>query len=396
MAIKGIGVDPNIFVDQTYYIPGNYTAPAPSSGDYATPQSYFEEDYVLNAQDLLSTFTFSAEGTVFSISASHTSTATMSVSAQRFRGTAGTQQLVTVSTVSCDAIDLSIAIVPVVRMFAPRFLRAIQTTIGHMPPASWNTFAESEYIDRTWDEINDGWDYLSDVYIRSNFTKTLGGYLAKATATLSAEFTTTISIDRLRTAVITPPSVSTMSVNANYVGTGVANPIAVNSVTATGARYRGVAISGQPYNITAVGSISANAIYTAIGTGGFTTLFTQTTQGNAIYDPTKQINSVFTQSANANVDYVGTAAFTAFYSQLAVGRLILIPDPWNVIKVKQEIRTLVAPQDTRTLPVLEETRVNSVEPETRGFQVLEETKAYKIFKPQFTNRSSIPRVRQEP
>ena len=124
--------------------------------------------------------------------------------------------------------------------------------------------------------------------------------------------------------------------------------------------------------------------------------FTQTTQGNAIYDPTKQINSVFTQSANANVDYVGTAAFTAFYSQLAVGRLILIPDPWNVIKVKQEIRTLVAPQDTRTLPVLEETRVNSVEPETRGFKVLEETRSYKIFKPQFTNRSSIPRVRQEP
>lgn len=396
MAIKGIGISNDIFVDQTYYTPDTYTFPTPSQGDYASPQTYFEEDYINNAQDLVSAFTFTAVGTVFSTSASHTSTATMSVSADRFRGTTGTKQLVTVSTVSCDAIDLSLAVVPVVRVFAPRFLRAILTTIGHLPPASWNTFAESEYIDRTWDEINDGWDYLSDVFIRSSFTKTLGGYLAKATATMSAQFTVSASTLRTRLGISTPPSVASMSVNANYVGTGNANPTAVNSVTATGVRYRDVVSSGQPYNITAAGTVSANAIYSAIGSGGFTALFTQTTQGNARYESVKQINSVFSQSTVGNVNFVGTAAFSAFYSQLAVGRLILIPDPWNVIKVKQEIRTLVAPTDTRTLPVLEETRVNSVETETRGFKVLEETRSYKIFKPQFTNRSSIPRVRQEP
>jgi len=73
----------------------------------------------------------------------------------------------------------------------------------------------------------------------------------------------------------------------------------------------------------------------------------------------------------------------------------LIPDPWNTIKVKKEIRTIVLPIESRSLPVNQETRVNSITTETRSIKVPQETRRFKIFKPQFTSRSSIPRVRQE-
>jgi len=51
--------------------------------------------------------------------------------------------------------------------------------------------------------------------------------------------------------------------------------------------------------------------------------------------------------------------------------------------------------EERNISVLQETRVNTVVSETRGIDVSQETRKFKIFRPNFTNRSSIPRIRQE-
>jgi len=216
MALKGIGISDDIFVDQTYHTPEDYTLPTPSQGDYATPQTYFQADYVNNALDLVSTFTIQAEGTVFSTRATPASEFTLTVSCERNRDL-GAQSLSSSFTVTAEGSDFDFAILPQITAFSPRFLRAVVTTIGHMPDATWNTYAESEYIDRTWDEFSDyQWDYLDDVFIRSTFTKALGGYLAKATATLTAFNNASITMTRFREFSATPPTVSTMSVNANY------------------------------------------------------------------------------------------------------------------------------------------------------------------------------------
>jgi hypothetical protein len=246
MAIKGIGIEPEVYLLPGYANPEDYATPHHTSfGDYATPQTYFEADYVLNAQDLASTFTVSAVGTVFSTSASHSSQATMSVSCVRLRDQQQQIQHTALATVSCDAIDLSIAILPQVRVFSPRFLRAVVTTIGHLPDAIWNTYAESEYIDRTWDEFSDyKWDYLDDLFIRSSITKATGGYLVNASVSITAFANSTLTMDRIRTSSVTPPSVSTMSVDANYTTAATATVEAAFAQTGSVSRFRDIVVSG--------------------------------------------------------------------------------------------------------------------------------------------------------
>jgi len=399
MAIKGIGIEPEVYLLPGYANPEDYATPHHTSfGDYATPQTYFEADYVLNAQDLVSTFTIQAEGTVFSTSSSSDSVFSMSVTCTRLRGAAETPRLDVISTVACDAIDLSLAILPQVRAFSPRFLRAVVTTIGHMPDATWNTFAESEYIDRDWNDLDDySWDYLDDVFIRSTFTKALGGYLAKATVSITAFANSTLTLDRIRTSSVTPPSVSSMSVNANYT-TGTPQTItAAFAQAGSVTRFRDIVVSGQAQQFTAINTMSANANFTSRSTVvEYTGRITLSGNATAVYEITKSIDSIFTQSTQANYNIAsGSTSLSAFYSNLAVGRLITLPDPFNTIKVPQEIRTLVVPIENNIIEVLGETRVNKVITETRAIKVKQETRNFKIMRPGFTDRSSIPRVRQE-
>ena len=397
MALKGIGISDDIFVDQTYHTPEDYTLPTPSQGDYATPQTYFQADYVNNALDLVSTFTIQAEGTVFSTRATPASEFTLTVSCERNRDL-GAQSLSSSFTVTAEGSDFDFAILPQITAFSPRFLRAVVTTIGHMPDATWNTYAESEYIDRTWDEFSDyQWDYLDDVFIRSTFTKALGGYLAKATATLTAFNNASITMTRFREFSATPPTVSTMSVNANYT-TGTPQTItAVAAQVAELKRFRGVSTNGTPYETTAVSTIAANANFFSRSTVvGYTSRATVSANANVSFVAASSLESAWAQSVDANFNVAsGTTALEALYSQLSAGRLITLPDPWNIIRVKQEIRTIVAPAENRLLEVNQETRVNSITTENRLLRVPQETRSYQIFRPGFTNRSSIPKVRSE-
>ena len=123
-----------------------------------------------------------------------------------------------------------------------------------------------------------------------------------------------------------------------------------------------------------------------------------TVSGNAttVFDITKTLSLAFEQQVDANYNIAsGSTSLSAFYSNLAVGRLITLPDPFNTIKVPQEIRTLVVPIENNIIEVLGETRVNKVITETRAIKVKQETRNFKIMRPGFTDRSSIPRVRQE-
>ena len=393
MAVKGIGISNDIFVDQTYYTPESYTIPTPSQGDYASPQTYFEADYVNNALDLFATFTIQAEGTVFSTSASKSSVFTMQVTCTRVKGAAEQPSLDSAITLTCDAIDLSLAIIPQVRVFTPRFTRAIVTTIGHLPDAVWNTYAESDVIDRTWDDFSDyQWDYLDDVFIRSNVTKALAGKLQKATATITAFAEATLTVNRIRGFVKTAPSVSSMSVNANFTADTSQTITAVGSQTTTLSRFRGI---DQTITAQATVSANANATFDLAYGQGVTATATVDVVGNVTFDSSKTLTTQASVDAQGNVRFDSVLSLSALYSQLSAGRLILIPDPWNTIKVKKEIRTIVLPIESRSLPVNQETRVNSITTETRSIKVPQETRRFKIFKPQFTSRSSIPRVRQE-
>jgi hypothetical protein len=99
--------------------------------------------------------------------------------------------------------------------------------------------------------------------------------------------------------------------------------------------------------------------------------------------------------ATALFDLAYGQIFNALYSTLTVGRLIGLPDPWNILTVLQETRTILVPIESMDIKVLAETRVNKAKTETRSLLVPQETRSYKIRKPIMTSQSVIPRVRVE-
>jgi hypothetical protein len=399
MAIKGIGIEPEVYLLPGYANPEDYATPHHTSfGDYATPQTYFEADYVLNAQDLVSTFTIQAEGTVFSTSSSSDSVFSMSVTYERVRNTDPIALSTDTQVSITGRLDFDFAVLQTFRAFTPRFLRAVVTDIGHMPDATWNTYAESDFIDRTWDDFSDyKWDFLQDFFIRSTITKATGGYLVNATASITAFANSSLSFSRFRGDVITPPSVSTMSVDANYITAAPATMEAAFAQTGSVSRFRGVLFSNQAQQFTAINTTSVNANFTSRSTlVEYTGRVTVSGNATTVFDITKTLSLAFEQQADANYNVaVGSTSLTALYSKITVGRLISLPDPFNTIKVPQEIRTLVVPIENNIIEVLGETRVNKVITETRAIKVKQETRNFKIMRPGFTDRSSIPRVRQE-
>lgn len=433
MAIKGL-VDTQAYVVGDYQTPFGYFTPASSVGDYIITD-YVDTDYVFQTLDLKNSFTLQAEGTLNFIRANITATFTLSaqgqdldlatatqssqfslaVTATRLRvGTAAVNSTATQNTQGNAVFTQSKSLSCVANITAQgnfntangsvsltAFYTQVQVAgklfFGRFTDYRWDSFAESEYIDRTWDEwFGDAWDQGGVIYTVSTVFKAVGGYRAQAVGFLDSAFTQqqniTIGISKSITAT------ASQSTQGNYTtfASGSYNS-AFEQANVFFDRFRGVAIDGTPLEHTArfTQSSTGNAVYSPAKQ--LDSLFDQSVQGNAIYDSSSSQSSQFAHSVNANVIYdLGYGElFEAFNTQLSAGRLITLPDPWNVIKVKQEIRTLVIPIESRSLPVKEETRVNSVEAETRGIKVLEETRAYKIFKPQFANRSSIPRIRQE-
>lgn len=260
---------------------------------------------------------------------------------------------------------------------------------------TWDSFAESAFIDRTWDEwFGDAWDFDAVAFSFSTASKALGGYLVKP--------------------VISTTAIANTSVLGNFTAGGFGNHIAVASQTADGSRIVGIPAT----NFTGVASIDALAFSINFGEADITGIFTTDAIGNYnITSPTASPIGIFSTDANGtyliaagrasytgifttdvNLNYVSAAGrglFNAFAFELGEGRRIIPADPYFTIKVLQETRTFLLPIESRIIECLEETRVNSVETESNIMLVPEETRLYKIVTPTFKQRSSIPRVRQE-
>jgi len=263
---------------------------------------------------------------------------------------------------------------------------------------TWDDFAESSVIDRTWDEwFGDSWEG-GVIFAVTSILKARGGYLQLPTISVS--------------------STTTSSVNANYT-TGIPQTIssAFEQADTFFDRFRDIVVSGQaqnfdstittsvdgnfttgvPQNITSIFTHSTNANYTTGVPQAFSSAFTKSTNANYTTGIPQTFTSVFSTSQNANAlfDLAYGQTFNALYSTLTVGRLIGLPDPWNILTVLQETRTILVPIESMDIKVLAETRVNKAKTETRSLLVPQETRSYKIRKPIMTSQSVIPRVRVE-
>ena len=264
---------------------------------------------------------------------------------------------------------------------------------------TWDDFAESSVIDRTWDEwFGDSWEG-GVIFAVTSILKARGGYLHFGTTSVS--------------------SAATSSVNANYT-TGISQNIssAFEQADTFFDRFRGISLNGQAQNFDSIITTSVDGNFTTdANTYVFPSVFTHSTDANYTTGVPQAFSSAFTKSVNANyttgIPQSFASAFTtsqnansifdlgygqifnALYSTLTVGRLIGLPDPWNILKVLQETRTILVPIESMDIKVLEETRVNKAKTETRSLLVPQETRSYKIRKPIMTSQSVIPRVRVE-
>lgn len=434
MAIKGL-VDTQAYVIGDYHTPVGYFNPARSVGDYVV-DDYVITDYLFEALDLQSTFTIQAEGQVNAIRANlisvftlqadaedldlatgtlsgaftisvtttrlRTGTATMAVSgtltAQANAQYKASKTLDTTSTVSAQAnytaASESISIIG----FYTQTQVAGELFFGEPQDVTWDSFRESEFIDRSWDEwYGDQWDQGGVIYSVASILQAKGGYRAIGSATLSAAFTQQQNITIAVSKTITAEN--TLSGTAVYIAGGFASPTAQATAQADPDRFRGVAIDGTPLDIPAVLTLQGNAI-ARFDLGYVQDIQPQATvqtQANVVFDLAygQSIGAAFAQSTDANALFSPSLGLSAFNTQLSAGRIITIADPWNILTVPLETRTLVIPEDSRVIKVLQESRLNTVIAETRGLRVPQETRKYKIFKPVFTNRSSLPKVRSE-
>ena len=264
---------------------------------------------------------------------------------------------------------------------------------------TWDDFAESSVIDRTWDEwFGDSWEG-GVIFAVTSILKARGGYLHFGTTSVS--------------------SATTSSVNGNFI-TGIPQDITAvfEQADTFFDRFRGISLNGQAQNFdsTITTSVDGNFI-TDANTYVFPSAFTHSTNANYITGIPQTFSSAFTKSTNANYttgipqsllpqftqsvdatalfDLAYGQTFNALYSTLTVGRLIGLPDPWNILTVLQETRTILVPIESMDIKVLAETRVNKAKTETRSLLVPQETRSYKIRKPIMTSQSVIPRVRVE-
>ena len=259
---------------------------------------------------------------------------------------------------------------------------------------TWNDFAESNVIDRTWDEwYGDAWDFDGVAFSFSTVIKALGG--------------------RLHLPVITSTSQTTLSGLGRFTASGVANPTAVATQSSNAVRVRQLVNE----NYTGVFNVESFAYAINFGeadwTGSFTTAFNGNSTKNFYSSPTaiftqtavgaygvsagkSALQSLFTQDADGNYLIArADALLNAFAFELTDGTKILIVDPYLTYKVLGETRMFSINTESRIIECLDETRVNSIKEESCVYLVPEEKRMYKIMKPPFKYRSTIPRVRQE-
>lgn len=394
MAIKGL-VDTQAYVIGDYHTPVGYFNPARSVGEYVV-DDYVITDYLFEALDLQSTFTIQAELTKVDVKATLISVFTLQADAEDLDLATGT--LSGSFTISAQANYTAASESISITGFYTQTQVAGELFFGEPQDITWDSFRESEFIDRSWDEwYGDQWDQGGVIFSVASILQAKGGYRAQATATLSAAFTQQQNITIAVSKTITAEN--TLSGTAVYIAGGFASPTAQATAQADPNRFRGVAIDGTPLDIPAVLTLQGNAI-ARFDLGYVQDIQPQATvqtQANVVFDLAygQSIGAAFAQSTNANVTFDPTIGLEAFNTQLSAGRIITIADPWNILTVPLETRTLVIPEDSRVIKVLQESRLNTVIAETRGLRVPQETRKYKIFKPVFTNRSSLPKVRSE-
>ena len=434
MALKGIGIADDIYVVQTYYNPETYTTPLPSVGDYVV-DDFVASDYVSEGLNLpASEFTLSCEALVINVRAQFTSTFNVSVSGEKFdfasasisssfgfscngglrvQGTTAVSSTTTTSTNANQTHRTTKTISASatlngdgnVSFKSSAGFDAITSTIsvggiiynpfieGRQDDYTWDDFSEDSTIDRTWNEWFGGkWHpgliiYSTGFNLSCNgglITSGTGAYTMTAGTSVNANFTTGfsqikdlaaqfgIASDYIRFRGITKTLTATFS------------EVFIGSIL-----HLGSGSFSTAYSIDVDGNATYRTDKTITGT------FTPSISANATFDPTKLLQPVATLQANGNVSYRASADFDAIKGFLGFGRLITIADPWNILTVPVESRTFVVPIETRLTSVDIETRLNSVNTETRKLQVPQETRQQKIFKPTFSNRSSIPKVRSE-
>ena len=437
MAIKGL-VDNQAYVLGDYQAPTGYYSPARSVGDYVI-DDFVITDYLLESQDLVSTFTIQAQGEINAIRATFNVTFTLEAQAQdldlasgtlttafgldvlptrilagqgsytvqaqqqtnataSFTGTTPTLANDITHTANANYQLASSGAIDITGFYTQAQV-AGELFFGEPPDVTWDSFAESEFIDRTWDEwYGDAWDQGGVFFSQAITLKALGGYRAQASATLRPEFQQQQNITIIVSQEITGRVTQSAQGNFTAAGTGSYDSV-FEQADVFFDRFRGVAIDGTPLDLPVISSVggNANVLFDLAYGQVHTAPFTHSTNANVLFDlGYGQRNDIlFTHSTNGNVLYDPTLGLEAFNTQLSAGRLITIADPWNILVVPRETRTLVTPEDSRVIEVSGETRLNTIIAEQRGLIVPQETRSYRIFKPLFTNRSSIPKVRSD-
>ena len=117
--------------------------------------------------------------------------------------------------------------------------------------------------------------------------------------------------------------------------------------------------------------------------------------GNVKSDITDTAPSAFTTDFVAHIKYAPTVTFSALASTLNVGKLLVQADPYNIITVDAETRTIVIPTENRITAIMEENRLNTIINENRLTKIMQETRTHKLKIPSITDRFSTPRVRSE-
>jgi len=435
MALKGIGVNNDLYVVQTYYDPESYTTPTPSEGAYVVAD-FVASDYVQSPFLITSAFTLSCDAVVINTRATLTSTFTISVQGTKFdfasasltatsslscnggrlqQPTASSSAITTASTdasqthrttktISATATLSGNANVSFKSTASPS---AVVSTIsvggiiynafqeGRQDDYTWDDFSEDSTIDRTWNEWFGGKWHPGMIVFSKGFTFSCnGGLISSGTGTFT--ITTATSQNGNRTAGGQGSYSSLFGIASDYirirnVSTSVSSAFSVPTKIGSVVFGGGVLSFNTAYSID---TLKGNTTYGPTKT--ITSAFTPQVNANAIFDPTKLLAPIATLQANGNVQFsIPTLTVNAFNTVLSFGRLITIADPWNILTVPVESRTFVVPIETRQNAVSPETRVNTITTETRRILVDEETRKITIFKPTFSNRSSIPKVRSE-
>lgn len=443
MAIKGL-VDLEAFVIGGYATPETYYQI--SSGEYVDPD-FTALNYAFEAQTLTSSFSVSCEGTTqiqsatltssFTVSAagvkfdfgSATLTSSSSVSAfggrirtgqtsatssatttqnavANFRGSLSAVSSFTNSTNAIykafsESLTLNAFFTQV--QLAGELIEAGTSITPRTTEYTWADFKESDIIDRAWtDWFGDAWGGEKRIVLvgAASMLKALGGYRAFGSASASTSATVPdVTMNRIRTFSASPTATASTSVNGNATF-GPTKEVTTSATQSTdGKRFRGVSSGGNPFQMP-MGAFSSStlAFYTASGDANPIAVASVSGIGNVTFDLKygQGITAAFSTSTDANFTaQLQPTELFALYSTLTEGRLISPADPFNTVIVPQELRTILVPLETRQFVVPEETRLNKVKQETRVAEVQQETRIRKIFKPPYTNRSSIPRVRSE-